>query len=111
VADIALGAGIRWLIRFVGTIVFKKEEMGLGDVKLLAMIGGFVGWQGVLLTLVLASFAGAIIGIIVKLITSEAYIPFGPFLVLGATPVILVRPEIMYFVTVTYPRWAAQLFR
>jgi leader peptidase (prepilin peptidase)/N-methyltransferase len=71
----------------------------------MGMIGGYVGWQGVLLTLVFASFAGAIIGGISKLVTGDSYIPFGPFLVVGATPVLLVRPEIMHFVTVTYPLW------
>ncbi len=99
------GAGVLLAVRWLGLLAFHKEAMGLGDVKLLAMIGGYVGWQGVLLALVFASFSGALIGIIVKIVTAEAYIPFGPFLVLGATPVVLARPEIMHFVTVTYPQW------
>jgi leader peptidase (prepilin peptidase)/N-methyltransferase len=100
---IVAGGGVIFLIGVLGTLAFKKEAMGLGDVKLLAMIGGFLGWKGALLALLLACFAGAAIGIVVKLLTKDPYIPFGPFLALGALFVILWREEILEFLFVTYP--------
>jgi leader peptidase (prepilin peptidase) / N-methyltransferase len=63
------------------------EGLGMGDVKMLAMIGAFLGWQLMLLTLVLASFAGSIVGVAV--IASgrggmKFALPFGTFLAVGA---------------------------
>ena len=58
--------------------------MGGGDVKLLAMIGTFLGWKAALLTFFLAPFFGAIVGIIIKIRTKESLIPYGPFLALAA---------------------------
>ena len=62
------------------------EGLGMGDVKMLAMIGAFLGWQLMLVTLILASFAGSIIGI--GIIASgrggmKAALPFGTFLAVG----------------------------
>lgn len=102
---IAVGGGVIWLVGFLGSIAFRKEAMGLGDVKLLAMIGGYLGWKGALLALLLACFSGAAIGIVVKLVTKDPYIPFGPFLALGALFMVLFRVEIIHFMTVTYPSW------
>ncbi len=63
------------------------EGLGMGDVKMLAMIGAFLGWQLMLVTLILASFAGSIIGL--GVIASgrggmKAALPFGTFLAVGA---------------------------
>jgi leader peptidase (prepilin peptidase) / N-methyltransferase len=65
----------------------KKEGMGMGDMKLMLVVGWVVGIQNTLLTLFLASFVGGLIGvllIVTKLRKREEYIPFGPFLALGA---------------------------
>lgn len=63
-AGIAVGAGVVWAIRAVGSAILRKEAMGLGDVKLLGLIGAVVGpWQA-LYALVLGSFAGAGIGLL-----------------------------------------------
>lgn len=56
------GAGILLLVRWSGHLLFKKEAMGLGDVKLLAMVGAFTGPIDVLLALLLASVGGSVIG-------------------------------------------------
>ena len=85
--DAALGAAIGfvllWLIAALGRIVFGKDAMGGGDVKMMAMAGAFLGPAGVILTL----FAGALIGSIifgpVSLRTGKL-VPFGIFLALGA---------------------------
>ena len=61
--------------------------MGFGDVKMLAMIGAFLGWKAVLVTLVLASFAGALIGVLLMAAergNMKFALPFGTFLALGA---------------------------
>ena len=64
-----------------------QEGLGMGDVKMLAMIGAFLGWQLMLLTLVLASFAGSAIGVGLMAARKgdmQAALPFGTFLALGA---------------------------
>jgi leader peptidase (prepilin peptidase)/N-methyltransferase len=80
----AFGAVLLLLVRLIGSAILKKEAMGLGDVKLIAMIGAFTGWQNVLLTIFLASLIGTIGGIIAiarsKKMRKERLIPFGPFL-------------------------------
>jgi len=83
----ALGAAIPWLIRFAWFRATGVEAMGLGDVKMLAMIGAFLGWQQVWVTLFLASVTGAIVGITILKSTgraSSAKIPFGTFLAVAA---------------------------
>ncbi|MFH1201859.1 MAG: prepilin peptidase [Candidatus Omnitrophota bacterium] len=81
---ILIGGGIIYLTGIIGDFIFKKESMGGGDVKLLGMIGAFLGWPQALLSLCLASVYGSIVGVIVKIITKDSLIPFGPFLSLGA---------------------------
>jgi leader peptidase (prepilin peptidase)/N-methyltransferase len=61
--------------------------MGMGDVKMLAMIGAFLGWKAVLVTLILASFAGAFVGLGMMAVqrgSMKYALPFGTFLALGS---------------------------
>ncbi|HNS32738.1 MAG TPA: prepilin peptidase [bacterium] len=84
---VILGGGLLILLSFFGKLVFKKEAMGGGDVKLLAMIGAFLGWKSIFLTLFFASLLGTLISlslIACKKKTIEDYVPFGPYLGLGA---------------------------
>jgi len=81
---VLVGGGALWLLGCLGDLIFKKESMGGGDVKLLAMIGAFLGWKIALLSLPLASLIGAVVGIIIKLRTKESVIAFGPYLSIGA---------------------------
>ena len=83
-SGIILGAGFLFALAILGRAIFKKEAMGFGDVKLLAMIGAFLGWQMVVLTIFISALIGSIIGIIIKLKTTGSYIPYGPYLALGA---------------------------
>ncbi len=81
------GGGSLYVIGIFGKLVLKKEAMGMGDVKLLAMIGAFIGWQLMLLTVLFASFTGAMVGGILmasKKAKWQSKIPFGPYIVLGA---------------------------
>ncbi|MCC7380257.1 MAG: prepilin peptidase [Deltaproteobacteria bacterium] len=63
-----IGAAALGAVRFVGTQVFKKEAMGLGDLKLIAMIGAFLGPMGLLPTILVASVVGSVVGIALLLI-------------------------------------------
>ncbi|MCM8784228.1 MAG: prepilin peptidase [Candidatus Omnitrophica bacterium] len=78
-----VGGGMIWLIGFLGKLVFKKEAMGFGDVKLMAMLGAFLGAEKIVLTFFIAPFFGLIFGIISLMKTKSHYIPYGPFLILG----------------------------
>ena len=82
-----LGGGLLYLTALFSLVVFKKEGMGGGDVKLLAMVGAFLGWKPVLITMVLGSVLGALVGvtlIVLRLQGRKDYIPFGPYLALAA---------------------------
>ena len=84
---IVLGAGILYAIAAGYFLLRGEEGMGMGDVKMLAMVGAFLGWRAVLLTLVLSSFAGAVIGVAMMLFqrgTLRYALPFGTFLAVGA---------------------------
>jgi leader peptidase (prepilin peptidase)/N-methyltransferase len=82
-----LGGGVLFSIGEVYYRTRGVEGMGMGDVKMLAMIGAFLGWPLMLLTLILATFSGAIVGL--AMIVSgrggaKAALPFGTFLAVGA---------------------------
>lgn len=79
-----IGGGAIYAMGILGDFIFKKESMGGGDVKLLAMIGAFLGWKSATLTFFIAPFFGMVYGIIVKIRTKESVIPYGPFLAIGA---------------------------
>ena len=74
------------LIRVGGRIWLQKEAMGGGDPKLAAMLGMWLGWQNILLTVLVASAIGTLIGAIAfatKILGKQQPVPFGPFLALG----------------------------
>ena len=76
----------------------KKEGMGGGDIKLLAMIGAFLGWKGALIALVVAACIGSIIGVTIMLLKGKDMkyaVPFGPFLSLGALCSLLYGRELL----------------
>jgi leader peptidase (prepilin peptidase) / N-methyltransferase len=96
-----IGAGLTQAIRVAGTAVFRREAMGFGDVTLMGMIGAFLGWQPVVLTI----FAGAFFGLAHafwklaiyvrkwirggKLSSADRELPFGPYLSMGALALVL----------------------
>ena len=95
---VLIGGGVLWLI---GEAYFRysgEEGMGGGDVKMLAMIGAFLGWKLVLVTLVLSSVAGSVLGlaiIAIKRGTMKYALPFGTFLALGALAASLIGDQIV----------------
>jgi len=83
----AVGAGSLYAIAEIYYRVRHEEGLGMGDVKMLGMIGAFLGWKLVLLTLVISSFLGSIIGVFVLVSRKESLkyaMPFGTFLAVGA---------------------------
>ncbi len=79
-----IGGGIIYGLGVFGDFLFKKETMGGGDVKLLAMIGVFLGWKLAILTFFIAPVFGAVYGVIEKIRTKDPHIAYGPFLIVGA---------------------------
>lgn len=134
---VALGGGILYGLDRITVLLLKKPGMGFGDVKLLAMIGAFLGWKGVLGTLMIGSLVGSVIGISTivllrgrpKVASAEGaavdtvsppleasasaaapageddevitlqghYLPFGPYLALGALIFMFAGPEFIYW--------------
>jgi leader peptidase (prepilin peptidase)/N-methyltransferase len=96
-AAIGAGAGflLLWLVGLGGTWLFKEEAMGGGDIKMMAMVGAFVGWQGVLLTVFLGALAGTLIFLPLTLLGRRKLVPFGVFLALGAAITHVIGPAIM----------------
>ncbi len=95
---ILVGGGLLWFLAWVSPYLFGKEGMGGGDIKLLAMIGAFLGWKPTLLTVMIAAIVGSVVGL--SLIASKAmqrnqYLPFGPFLALGAVMAMLFHQEML----------------
>ena len=81
------GAAVLWLIRFVWKRATGVDGMGLGDVKMLAMIGAFLGWRQIGVVLFLSSLAGAIVGIALAGFRNKSLqtrLPFGTFLAAAA---------------------------
>jgi leader peptidase (prepilin peptidase) / N-methyltransferase len=80
------GGGSLYLVAIAYERITGREGMGGGDIKLLAMIGAWMGWQALPLIVLVASLTGAVIGMVFILCAGEGYrfrIPFGPFLSLG----------------------------
>ena len=100
IIGIFAGGGSLFVVAWIYHLVTKKEGMGGGDIKLLAMIGAVIGWQGVLFTIFVASAVGTISGILVMLKARKSMklaIPFGPFLAIGAIAYIFIGPQLIYW--------------
>jgi leader peptidase (prepilin peptidase)/N-methyltransferase len=79
----AVGGGFLLLVYGLYYLVRRKEGLGLGDVTMMLMIGAFLGWRLVLLTLILASLVGALVGVAFMLLKKKSLqyaLPFGTFL-------------------------------
>ncbi len=77
------GFALLYVVAVVGEWVFKEEAMGGGDVKMMAMVGAFLGWQGVLLTVFLGALLGTVVFVPLTL-GKKRLVPFGVFLAMGA---------------------------
>jgi leader peptidase (prepilin peptidase)/N-methyltransferase len=98
VAGILAGGGILYLVAILFELIMKKEGMGGGDIKLLAMIGAFLGWKALPFVILVSSLSGSIIGGTALMMSKKGIrtrIPFGPFLALGAILYVFFGKEII----------------
>lgn len=91
----AVGFGLLWLVGTVGTWVFKEDAMGGGDIKMMAMVGAFLGWQGVLLTVFLGALLGSLVFVPLRIAGRAKLVPFGIFLSVGAAITYLLGPPLI----------------
>ncbi|MCX7926795.1 MAG: prepilin peptidase [Candidatus Omnitrophica bacterium] len=103
---ILVGGGILFSVGWIFDLVYFKilkrppiqgetESMGGGDIKLLAMIGAFLGWKAALLTFFIAPFLGIFVAIGNLLVRKDHLIPYGPFLSLAAVITIFWQQSIL----------------
>lgn len=95
---ILVGGGSLLTMFYLWLWLRKQEALGMGDPKMLAMIGAFVGWKLTIVTLVLASFTGSIVGVALiatRRARMQSLIPFGCFLAVGAAIAATVGPALL----------------
>ena len=94
------GFGLLWLIRFLGSKAFKREAMGLGDVFLMGAVGAMFGPLAVLVTLILSSVFGSIVGLSMVALSKTKFgrfveIPYGPYICMGCLAWMFYGPELV----------------
>ena len=99
-AGLAFGFGLLWLIRFFGSKAFKREAMGMGDVFLMGSVGALFGPVAVLVTLILSSVVGSVVGLTMVALAKTrlgrfAEIPFGPYICAGCLAWMFAGPELV----------------
>jgi leader peptidase (prepilin peptidase) / N-methyltransferase len=94
----ALGAGVLLAAYGLWWLLRREEGLGLGDVKMLAMIGAFLGWKGVVVSLFVGAASGAVFGLTLMALGGaglRSKVPFGAFLALGALVALFAGPELL----------------
>jgi len=102
-----IGGGSLWLMGWTWEKLRGIEAMGLGDVKMMFMVGAYLGWRLTILTIFIGVFSGSIIGTLLMMRQGKRdmtmLLPFGVFLGIGAVAALLVGPQIV--------QWYAGQFR
>jgi prepilin signal peptidase PulO-like enzyme (type II secretory pathway) len=91
---IAIAGIIVWIVRVIGRSTLGREAMGFGDVTLLAMVGAFIGWQGSLVVFFLGACLALVMGIFRWVLHRYNELPFGPYLCLATTIVVVRWPSV-----------------
>ncbi len=102
---ILIGGGCLFAIAFLYEIITKREGMGGGDIKLLAMLGAFLGWKSLFFILLISSLLGAVVGISAMIMKGQDMkyaVPFGPFLSIAAVAYLFVGADVMKFLFFYY---------
>ena len=108
VGGLVFGFGLLWLVRWVGSKAFRREAMGMGDVFLMGAVGALFGPVAVLVTLILSSVFGSIVGVGMILLSKTKLgkfvaIPYGPYICLGCLAWMFWGPQLVH--------WYLSLFR
>ena len=97
---LVFGFGLLWIVRFFGSKAFKREAMGMGDVFLMGAVGALFGPVAVLVTLILSSVFGSVVGVGMVALSKTKFgrfveIPYGPYICLGCLAWMFYRPELV----------------
>ena len=97
---LVFGFGLLWLVRWLGSKAFKREAMGMGDVFLMGAVGALFGPVAVLVTLILSSVFGSIVGVGMVALSKTKFgkfveIPYGPYICLGCLVWMFWGPELV----------------
>ncbi len=100
VSGLAVGFGLMWLVRFLGSMAFKREAMGLGDVFLMGAVGAMCGPVAVIVTLILSSVIGSVAGLSLVALSKTKIgrfveIPYGPYICAGCLTWMFCGPELV----------------
>ncbi len=92
-----VGWWLPWLVGLGGSVIFRRNAMGYGDVKFLAPIGAIVGPVGVVFVFFFAALIGTVIGIPLRLLKKGVEIPFGPYLAVGTVLTMVAGMEVFLY--------------
>ena len=107
-SGLVFGFGLLWLVRWLGSKAFKREAMGMGDVFLMGAVGAIFGPVAVLVSLILSSVFGSIVGIVLIILSKTKLggftpIPYGPYICMGCLAWMFYGPQLV--------NWYLALFR
>lgn len=99
-SGLSFGFGLMWLVRFLGSLAFKREAMGMGDVFLMGAVGALFGPVAVLVTLILSSVFGSVVGLSAVALSRTRLgrfteIPYGPYICIGCLVWMFRGPELV----------------
>lgn len=103
-----IGGSIFLILGLLALLIYKKEGLGFGDVKLMASLGFIFGIKKILVIALVAFFLGAIVGIILiatKVKKSDSYMPFGPFIAIATMLLMFVSPDSIINIYITFCSW------
>jgi leader peptidase (prepilin peptidase)/N-methyltransferase len=91
----ALGGGVLVLVfALIGALIFRREAIGIGDAKLMAMVGAFFGWKVAFVAFFVSPFVGLVYGLPLLIMSGRHVMPYGPFLSTGTIVTVLFRPAL-----------------
>ena len=97
---LVFGFGLLWLVRWLGSKAFKREAMGMGDVFLMGAVGALFGPVAVIVTLILSSVFGSVVGVVLILLSKTKLggftpIPYGPYICMGCLAWMFYGPQLV----------------
>ena len=100
VSGLVFGFGLLWLVRWLGSKAFKREAMGMGDVFLMGAVGALFGPIAVIVTLILSSVFGSIVGVVLIILSKTKLggftpIPYGPYICMGCLAWMFYGPQLV----------------